>query len=693
MINSNDGGVTISVDGGKNWSKQDNQPTAQFYHVAVDNQFPYWVYGAQQDNSTIGIESRTEHGVIAEADWYQVGGGESGYIVPDPHDPNIVYAGGNGGSITRWDKRNQQIQDVSVWPVDYSGYGVGTLKHRFQWTAPIVVSPHDPSVLYQGGEMLFKTTNSGNSWTPISPDLTRNDKTKQEAAGGPITKDNTSVEYYDTIFAIAESPVQKDLIWAGTDDGLVQLTRDGGKNWAKVTPTGMPEWSLVSLIEASPSNAGTAYVAVDAHKLDDLKPYIYKTTDFGKSWTKITNGIPATAYVHAVREDPARKGLLFAGTETGLYVSFNDGAEWQSLQLNLPQTPIHDLVIHGDDLVVATHGRSFWILDDITPLREAQSSLAAKDVHLFKPQTATIFRTGGEVPPRYFSWYGQNTPNGAVIDYYFKSKPKDEVKLEILDTQGKVVRKLSSAPPSSALTHQQEWPDQPAQSDLLPGQAGLNRFIWDFRYDSPTPIPGAVWDGGDGPKGPFVAPGKYQVKLMAGAMSETVPLEIVMDPRVKSTQADLEKQLALELKISDAISRNDAAVNQIRDLRSQLNALKRRLASDEKAKSIIEAAAGLDKRMTAVEEELINPNVKATEDALNYPVRLNDQLAYLLVSIDSSDMAPTEQHYAAFEELNQKLQVQLARWNEIVTKDLPALNDSMRQQSIAVIAPALPKQP
>ena len=695
MINSNDGGVTITVDGGKNWSKQDNQPTAQFYHVAADNQFPYWVYGAQQDNTTIAIESRTEHGVIAETDWYPVGGGESGYIVPDPKDPNIIYSGDNAGVIARWDKRTQQAQDVSVWPVDPSGYGVGSLKYRFQWTAPIVVSPHDPSVLYEGSERLFKTTNNGMSWTAISPDLTRNDKTKQEASGGPITKDNTSVEYYDTIFAIAESPVQKDLIWAGTDDGLVQLTQDGGKNWNKVTPAGTPEWSLVSLIEASPFNAGTAYVSVDAHKLDDLKPYIYKTTNFGQSWTKITNGIPDSAYVHAVREDPGRKGLLFAGTETGLFVSFDDGADWQPLQLNLPQAPVHDLVIHGDDLVVATHGRAFWILDDISPLRQVEGSLSGKDVHLFKPQIATIFRTGGDVPPRYFRWYGQNSPNGAVIDYFLKEKPKEkeEVKIEILDSQGKVVRKLSSIPPSNAANHQQEWPDQPPSNDLLPADAGMNRFVWDLLYESPTPIPGAVWDGGDGPKGPLVAPGKYQVKLTAAGATETVPLEILKDPRVKTSPADLEKQLALELKVSASISKTDETVNQIRDLRAQLNALKRRLASDEHAKSIVEAAGALDKKMTAIEEVLINPNVKATEDALNYPVRLNDQLAALLNFIGRADMLPTEQQYAVFEDLNQKLDVQLAKWNEIVAKELPAFNESMRKLDIAVIAPAMPKQP
>jgi DNA-binding FrmR family transcriptional regulator len=361
----------------------------------------------------------------------------------------------------------------------------------------------------------------------------------------------------------------------------------------------------------------------------------------------------------------------------------------------LPQTPVHDLIIHGDDLVVATHGRSFWILDDITPLRQVDGSLSGKDVHLFKPQIATIFRTGGDVPPRYLHWYGQNSPNGAVIDYFLKAKPKEkeEVKIEILDSQGKVVRKLSSVPPANAANHQQEWPDQPPSNDLLPADAGMNRFVWDLLYDSPTPIPGAVWDGGDGPKGPFVAPGKYQIKLTVAGATETVPLEIVMDERVKTSQVDLEKQLALELKVSASISKTDQTVNQIRDLRSQLNALKRRLASDEHAKSVVEAAGALDKKMTAIEEELINPNVKATEDALNYPVRLNDQLAALLNFIGRADMLPTEQQYAVFEDLNQKLEVQLAKWDEIVAKELPAFNDSMRKLDIAVIAPAMPKQP
>ncbi len=685
LINGNDGGATITVDGGKTWTKQNNQPTAQFYHVATDNSFPYIVYGAQQDNSTIAIASRTDHGVIDETDWHDVGGGESGYIVPDPRDSSVVYAGDNWGMITRWDKRTQQAQDISVWPVNPSGWGAATLKHRFQLTAPIVISSHDPGVMYQGGEMLFKTANGGVSWTPISGDLTRNDKSKQQSSGGPITKDNTSVEYYDVIFSIAESPLQKDLIWVGTDDGLVQLTRDGGKNWTNVTPKDMPEWSLVSLIEASPEDAGTAYMAVDCHRLDNLRPYIYKTTDFGKTWTKIVSGIPEGAYVHAVREDPRRKGLLFAGTEIGVFVSFDDGAHWQTLQLNLPMTPIHDLVIKGDDLVVATHGRSFWILDDIMPLRQAEERIAGDDVYLYPPQPALRFRTGSVAPERLLRWYGENAPNGAIVDYYLKSAPKDEIKLEIRDSQGKLVRELSSKRSKEGEV-QQEWPDQAEASDVLPSEAGMNRFVWDLRSAAPPNVPGAVWDGGENPRGPLVVPGKYEVKLAVGGKSVTQPFEVGMDPRVKTPLADLEKQFALTSKISAGVSLADETVNQIRSVRGQFDALRKRLGADEKSKGILDAAAAIDKKMAAIEDELISKNVKATEDTLNYPVRLNNQLSSLAAFVERSDAPPTEQDYTAYGFLNSQVEVQAAKWKTIVEKDLAALNGKIRQANIPAIS-------
>jgi photosystem II stability/assembly factor-like uncharacterized protein len=687
LINGNDGGVTITVDGGKTWTRQDNQPTAQFYHVITDNRFFYYVYGAQQDNTSVGIASRTEHGAIDDKDWYAVGGGESGYIAPDPRDPEIIYAGDNGGTITRMDRHIGQTQDISIWPENYSGYGDGELTHRFQWTAPIVFSPHDPNVLYQGGELLFKTSDGGHSWTAISGDLTRNDKSKQAASGGPITKDNTSVEYYDTIFAIAESPVAKDQIWVGSDDGLVHLTRDAGKNWDDVTPKGMPEWSLVSLIEASPQDAARAYLAIDRHKWDDSRPYIYETNDYGKTWKQITNGIPDGSYVHAVREDPKRKGMLFAGTETGIFVSFDDGGRWQPLQLNLPTVPVHDLVIHGDDLVVATHGRSFWILDDIAPLRQAAADIAGKDIHLYQPQTAYRTRTGDPAPERLLHWYGKNGPGGAVIDYYLRSAPTGEVTLEILDAEGKLVRKLSNKLSPSAEQEQQEWPDQERQSDLLPAEAGMNRFVWDLRYQPPTLVPGQVFDGGEEPHGPFAAPGRYQLRMTVAGKTETAPLEVRLDPRLKVTPEDLKKQLELALQVRERLSQTDEAVNQIRDVRAQLEALRRRWKDDPKAKEILDAAEAIGKKSTPVEEALVNKNIKATEDTLNYPVRIDNRLSTLADVIESADTAPTEASYAVLEDLTRQLETQLAAWKEIREKDLAALNELMRKQDIPAIAP------
>src|SRR5712692_5099456 len=457
MINGNDGGATISVDGGESWTRQDNQATAQFYHVITDNRFPYYVYGAQQDNSTVATASMSDSGWIDRSDWYSVGGGESGYIAPDPRDPNIVYAGSYQGYITRFDKRTGQAQSIAPWPEVTDGSGAAGLKHRFTWTEPIVISPHDSNVLYHAAEVLFRSTNGGMSWTAVSRDLTRNDKSKQQVGGGPITKEDTGAEYYDVIYSVAASLLQKDLIWVGTDDGLVHLTRDAGQTWTDITPKQLPEWSMISLIEPSPHLPAAAYIAVDRHRLDDYRPYIYKTSDFGRTWTKITAGIPDNTYVHAVREDPAKRGLLYAGTETGVYFSLDDGARWQPLQLNLPATPIHDLVVKGDDLVVATHGRSFWILDDLSPLRQWGDATPNAGAHLYAPRIAYRTRAGHNTlrgRP-----YGENPPAGAVLYYALKAAPKEneEITMEILDAQGRLVRKLTSrekrdpeAPP--------EWP-------------------------------------------------------------------------------------------------------------------------------------------------------------------------------------------------------------------------------------------
>ena len=687
LMNGNDGGATISLDGGKTWTSQENQATAQFYHVVTDNRFPYWIYGAQQDNSTIAIASYDDEGVIGRWDWYDVAGGESGYIAPDPRDANVVYAGGNAGFISRFDKRTMQAQDISVVPLDNSGHGVGDYPHRFNWTEPILFSPHDPNVIYTAGEQVYKSTDQGMSWNAISPDLTRNDKSKQGASGGPITKDNTSVEYYDVVFALAESPVQKDLIWAGTDDGLVQLTRDGGKTWTKVTPKGMPEWSLVSLIEASPFDAGTAYVAVDLHKLDNLHPMIFRTQDFGKTWAQITKGIPDDAYTHAVREDPKRKGLLYAGTEQGVYVSFDDGAQWQPLQLNLPRTPIHDLVIKDDDLVVATHGRSFWVLDDVEPLRQLSAESAKQDVIFYRPATSYRLQWPGEVPRR--QPVGENPPQGSVFDYYLKEKPKDAVTLEIFDSQGKLVRKYVSKAEKKTEEQPPEWPDQTKPPELIPAEAGMNRFAWDQHYQDPVQVPGAFY-AGNPPQGPRVLPGTYQVKLTVAGKSATQPLEIKLDPRIKVSQADLEKQLELGLKVRQRNTDLHNAVNQIHELRAQLKALEYRLSQDAKSKDVVAAAKALDAKMTPVEEQLIQTKLKSSEGNLNYPTMLNEQFYTLTSSVGGADAAPTQPQYEVFDMLSKQLDEQLGKWQAIVSQDVPALNELMKKNNVPAVEVAAP---
>ena len=688
MIESDDGGATVTHDGGKSWTTEDNQPTAQFYHVATDNQFLYHLYGAQQDNSTVSIASRSDHGAITDADWYDVGGGESGFVVPDPRNPNIVYAGSYDGLITRFDKKNGQEQDISAWPLNPMGHAAEKLVHRFQWTAPIAVSPQDPNVIYHGGEALFKTSNGGMSWTAISPDLTRNDKSKQASSGGPITQDNTSIEYYDVIFAVAPSPLQAGLIWVGTDDGLVQVTRDGGGHWTNVTPKSLPEWSMISLIDPSAHDAGTAWVAVDRHRLDDFKPYIYKTTEYGKQWTKLVNGIPANAYVHVVREDPKRKGLLFAGTETGIYVSFDDGANWQSLQMNLPQTPIDDLTIHGDDLAVATHGRAFWVLDDITPLRQLAAGTQDEAVHFFTPRTAHRTRIFSFQLPGFVA-AGQNPPSGAILDYWLKDAPKDEVKLEILNGQGKVIRKFTSKPPKEQAGPEEGFFRRGPRA--LPTEKGLNRFVWDLRYEAATKVPGLVtWGGSD--QGPMVVPGKYEAKLTVAGKDYTEAFEVKEDPRVAVTQAELDKQLAFALKIRDRVSEAHKAVNEMKEVQAQIAGLKKRLGDDPKAKPALTAADDLNKKIESIEAGLVQLKSKSGEDSLNFPIMPADQIEALLSTVDSADAAPTEQSYSVYDRLNGEITGPLQQWTETKSKDVPELNREISKAGITVIGVTPPKE-
>ncbi|MEY2496641.1 MAG: hypothetical protein QOD12_197 [Verrucomicrobiota bacterium] len=680
IANANDGGASISTDGGKTWTTQNNQPTAQFYHVAVDNAFPYHIYGAQQDNSNVGIASRTDSGVIGREDWFQAGGGECGFVIPDPRDWHIIYSN-NEGYLTRYDKNKEQASDASVWPVDNSGHGAVDLKHRFQWISPLLLSPHNPDTIYTAAECVFKSTDQGNSWTPISGDLTRNDKSKQQPSGGPLTNDITSVEYYDTIFALAESPKQKGMLWAGTDDGLVHVTTDDGQHWANVSPKA-PEWSTIDLIEPSPHDANTAYVAIDRHKLDDLKPYIFKTTDAGKTWSAITTGIPDGANVHAVREDPKRRGLLFAGTELGAFVSFDDGAHWQPLQLNLPVSPIHDLVVKDDDLVVATHGRSFWVLDDITPLRQVNAQAAQQDAILYAPQLALRLHYPSEVDKR--QPVGENPPAGAIINYFLKAAAKDEVTLDILDAQGKLVRHLSSKD-KKVNDQPPEWPDQVETPRIIPAAEGMNRFAWDLHYDDPIQTPGAFYYG-EGPRGALALPGDYQVKLTVAGKTQTAPLHLVIDPRIKDAEAALPKQFELSTKVVNRIGELHQAINEIRNVKTQIQGLRKRFGDDERLKPALTAADDLSKKMTAVEEQLIQVNMKGSEGNLAFPNMLNEALYSFSRTIEYADYGPTRPQGEVFKMLSDRLDEQLKKWTQIKTDEVPKIAALIKQMELPAIS-------
>ena len=677
--NVSDGGASVSIDGGESWTTLNNQPTAQFYHVAVDNAFPYHIYGAQQDNSNIGIASRGESGVIEREDWFQAGDGECGFVVPDPRDWHIIYSNSEG-YITRYDKSKEQYQDVSVWPLDNSGHGAADLKHRFQWVSPLLISPHDPDTLYTAGEAVFKSTDQGHSWTAISEDLTRNDKSKQKPSGGPIQNDITSVEYYDTVFALAESPLKKGLLWAGTDDGLIHVTTDDGATWTRVTPN-MPEWSLISLIDPSPFDAAVAYVAVDRHRLDDFKPYIFKTSDAGRNWSAITNGIPEGAYVHAVREDPKRRGLLYAGTELGMYVSFDDGAHWQPLQMNLPTSPIHDLVVKDDDLVVATHGRSFWVLDDLTPLRQVNDQVAHAEMKLYAPQTAVRLHYPHDIDTR--QPVGTNPPAGAIIDYYFKVTPKGEVTLDILDEQGKLVRHLSSKEDKKN-EQPPEWPDQVQTPTTIPAKEGMNRFAWDLRYNEPIQTPGAFYAGSN-PRGPLSVPGNYQVKLTASGQTQTAPLQLAIDPRIKGAETGMRRSFELAMKVNDRISQLHQAINEIRDAKSEIESLRKRFANQESIKPALTAADDLEKKMSGVEEKLIQVKMKSSEGNLVYPNQLNEEFYTFSRLIDAADAAPTESQLQVFEMLDKRLQEQLQTWTQLKNEEVPKVNQLIRDANVPAL--------
>ncbi len=686
MIVGDDGSAVVSYSGGKAWTDQDI-PTAQFYHVTVDNQFPYHIYGAQQDNSTIEIVSRTNSYGIDFSDWHPIAGGESGYIAVHPDKPYITYGGSYGGYLTKYNHLTKQEQNISVWPDSPIGSGAGDNRYRFQWTYPIVICPHDPNTLYVTAQNVFRSRDEGMSWSVISPDLTRNDTSKQKASGGPITKDNTSVEYYNTIFTMAESPKEKGLLWTGSDDGLIHIKR-GETEWKNVTPKELPEWALISLIEVSSWDAGTAYIAATRYKLNDFKPYLFKTSDYGKTWTKITVGIPEGSFTRVIREDPNRRGLLYAGTETGVYVSFDDGLFWQPLQLNLPLTPVHDIAVQARDmdLIVATHGRSFWILDDLTPLYQISDDLASTEAFLFKPRFA--YRMEGFQYQRPGLALGQNPPNGVLVHYYFKVKPIHEVTLEFLDSDGKSIVTYSSKKDKKgkAFKPSDEFYDKPKETPMfiVPADTGMNRFVWNMRYPDAEEVPGAIfWDGSLA--GPKVVPGNYKVKLTSGSFSQTQYFEIKKDPRADVSLEELKQQLDLLLKINNKLTEAHKAINSIRHFQQQVEEFSGKIKDTVLAKQVKEFVKPLLDSLSATENELIQTKIKSSQDVLNYPMKLNNKLAALASVVASADTRPTRQSFEVYELLASRIDKQLMIYNRLVEKALPEFNAFVKDKQIPAV--------
>jgi photosystem II stability/assembly factor-like uncharacterized protein len=677
LIDGSDGGAIISFDGGQKWTQANNQPTAQFYHVSVDGSFPYRVYGAQQDNTNVWIKSADDEGAIDDHDWDIAGGGECGFVLADPRDPDIIFSDSEN-TINRFNRHTFESETISVWPFDASGRAASELDHRFNWTSPLMMSAYDPNTLYWGAERLFKTTNDGKSWTAISGDLTRNDKSKQVASGGPITKDITSVEYYDTIFAIAESPSVRGHLWTGTDDGLIQVSSDDGGHWTNVTPPDLPQWSTISMIEPSRFDDATAYVAVDRHRLDDIHPYLFKTSNGGRDWTRLDGGLPGNAFVHAVREDPVKRGLLYAGTEIGVFVSFDDGAHWQSLQLNLPPSPVHDLVVKDNDLVVATHGRSFWILDDITPLRQIAVGSPNPRVQLYAPEPAYRLYYPDDVDAR--RPVGKNPPAGALIDYYLATAPAGEVSIDIVDSDGNHVRHLSSV---SAGTEEQppEWPDQIVPTNTLPAAAGMNRFVWNLRYDDPAQIPGAFY-GGPAPRGPIALPGHYTVTLTVAGQSQTASLELLRDPRAVSPEDGLRQKFLLSARTWHDLDALHRAVNEIRSAGAEVEALHKKLDGRPTSASLLAEGDALIAAIKPIEGRLMQVNIKGSEGNLNFPDMLNEQIYAFAGGLEGADAAPTKQQVDLYAGLHAQLEAQLGTWSELQRTALASFHEHMKQASL-----------
>jgi photosystem II stability/assembly factor-like uncharacterized protein len=674
MIVADDGGAQVSFDGGNNWSTMNNQPTAQFYRVSTDNAVPYRILGAQQDNSTVRIKSRTTGSGITERDWEVTAGSESGYVVADPTNPDIVYGGNYGGYLSRLDHRTGENRAINVWPDNPMGAGADVQKYRFQWNFPIFFSPHNPKRLYTAGNHLFVSENEGQSWERLGGDLTTNDKSKQASSGGPITKDNTSVEYYCTIFTAAESVREKDVLWTGSDDGLIHVSRDGGKNWENVTPPEAGKWMMWNCVDTDPHKNGTAYFAGTKYKLDDFAPYLFKTEDYGKTWQKITNGIPAKHFTRAIRVDKKRAGLLYAGTEYGMYISYDDGANWQSFQLNLPVVPITDLTIKNNDLIVATQGRSFWVIDDLTLVQEKGRIIPSKESYVFAINPTYRLEGGGRRGRRGAATTepntGENPPSGVVINYYLKGvTDSSKCTITFYDKQNKLLKTFSTNAKEAA-----------SKIDI---SEGMNQFIWDMNHAAGERIDGMIlWNGGIGAV--KAVPGVYRAKVEYKSEIHDVPFEIKADPIYKMTEADYDAQVGFLLQVRDKFNDIQKAIRNIRTVRTQINDLNSRI--DLKAnKEIKQMSDSVTKQLTTIEEALYQTKSKSGQDVLNFPIRLNDKIAGLWGVAASGQNPPTKQAVETFADLAAQTDLQLNKLQGVMSNELKQLNKLINERQVPVI--------
>ncbi len=669
MIVADDGGAQVSYDGGTTWSTYHNQPTAQFYRVTTDNHFPYRIYGAQQDNSAIRIAHRSNGGAIGEDDWESTAGGESAHLAPNPDNPDIVYGGSYGGYLTRVDHRKGLSRGINVWPDNPMGHGAEGMKYRFQWNFPIFFSPHDSKKLYTTSNRVHVTYNEGQSWEMISPDLTRNDASKLGPSGGSITKDNTAVEYYATIFAAVESPYEKDLIWTGSDDGMVHVTKDGGNTWVDVTPSGMPEWMMINSIDPDPFTKGGAYIAGTRYKMGDYQPYLYKTDDYGQTWKKITNGIPSDEFTRVVRVDPKRKGLLYAGTESGMYISFDDGVSWSDFQLNMPLVPITDLAIKNDNLIAATQGRSFWMIDDLTVLHQLSEEVKQASLHVYKPMSSyRMGGGGGFFTPRNA---GKNHPGGVMVFFNVPDLTDSaKVELEFYEADGDLIRTYSSKAKE--------------KNEKLTFKKGSNMFSWNMRYPDAEGFDGLImWAAGL--TGPKAVPGTYKVRLVTEESSMEQEFEILQDPRSESSLADIQNQFDFLMSIRDKVSETHKTIKEIREMKGQINTLSKNMSDDEQFKSLIEEGKRINKELSEIEKTLYQVKNKSGQDPLNYPIRLNNKLAHLSSLNGRGDYPPTDQSIGVRDELTGQIDEQLSNYRKIMENDVPAFNRAIADKGVDAI--------